>query len=124
MYTFATFSPVTLPLLQSLISSLNSLAERKDPSLPLFSLCEGRAARSVPSASTARIEILQVPAHTPPVSYIWHHISKEQLKVSSISFYLSTYLYFYSPILIPSGQEPLCGYELGSLGCQFPCKIP
>lgn len=62
VYTFATFSPVTVPLLKSLISSLNSLAERKDHSLPLFSLCEGRAACSVPSAPSARIEVLQVPA--------------------------------------------------------------
>lgn len=62
VYTFATFSPVTVPLLKSLISSLNSLAERKDHSLPLFSLCEGRAACSVASAPSARIEVLQVPA--------------------------------------------------------------
>lgn len=66
-----------------------------------------------------RIEILQVPAHTLPVSYIWHHLSKEQLKVSSRPFYIGTYLYFYSPSLIP-----LCGYELGSWSCRFPCKIP
>lgn len=123
MCIFATFSCVTVPLLESLILFLNSPAERKEPSLPFCSLCEAGAFHSMPSASTARTEMLQVPAHTLPVSYIGHHIAKDQLKVSSMSFYLDTYLYFYSPILIPYGQEPLCGYEFCSLRCPFSCKF-
>lgn len=55
---------------------------------------------------------------------MWQHIWKELLKVSSMSFYLGTYLYFQSSIQTISVQKPLCGYECKSLSCQFTCKIP
>lgn len=121
--TFATFSPVTVSLLKGLISSLNFLAEKKDLSLPLFWLHEGKMAGSVPSAFTARIETPVVPAHTRPVSSIWHQSQRNSERSADV-FCLGTYLSWYSPVLTPSGQEPLWGYELSSLSCQFLCNIP
>lgn len=82
--TFSTFSPVTVALLKDFIWSLNSLAEQWAP-LCTFSDCmKGRWLAACP------LHLLlgwKLPwwQHTPCPSSIWHHISKEQLKVSSMS---------------------------------------
>ena len=104
------------------ISSLNSLSERKDPSLLLFYMWEGRAARSLPSASTAGIEIPQVPARTPPVNYTWHPISKEQLKVSSMSFSLVLTFTFTVPSWSFLGRSHGVGTSLAAWVFSSPVK--